>query len=165
MDLSVYIFIILFDVFIVYTIFAIYFYVLFKYYLHTIERNGIMYFFNKHMNFYNPVIKLTKEYSKTDVNDIINTLKNQVDNTPNIDESTDFKIGTIMIITSILTLFSIVIIYFWIYYKKIVEQITLSSIIFTFIINFVLLISFELMFLFLVYCNIDVINFQKVLNI
>ena len=165
MDLSVYIFIILFDVFIVYTIFAIYFYVLFKYYLHTVERNGIMHFFNKHMKFYNPVIKLTKEYSKTDVNDIINTLKNQVDNTPNIDEHTDFKIGTIIIISSILTLFSIVIIYFFIYYKKIIEQITLSSIIFTFIINFVLLISFELMFLFLVYCNIDVINFQKVLNI
>ena len=117
------------------------------------------------MNFYNPVIKLTKEYSKTDVNDIINTLKNQVDNTPNIDELTDFKIGTIIIISSILTLFSIVIIYFFIYYKKIIEQITLSSIIFTFIINFVLLISFELMFLFLVYCNIDVINFQQVLNI
>jgi hypothetical protein len=165
MDTSVYIFIILLDVFIVYTIFAIYFYVLFKYFLHTIEANSILNFLRIHLEFYKPIITLTKKYSKTNVNNNINEIKKRIDDTPNESEYTDFSIGTILILSSILGLLFIIIVYFVIFYKKILEQVKFSSILFTIIINIILLIGFELLFLYFVYCNIDVINIQKILKI
>jgi len=165
MDTEVYRFNILINIFIVYIIFSIYFYVLFRYYIHGIERTGIVYFFNKHIDFYKPVIKLSKEYSETDVNEVIQLLKEETDKTDSIDETGDFTVGTIALVTSISILFSIVVIYFYIHYKKISEQLTIMSIIYTFIINFILIIGGELAFLYLVYSNIDVINIQKILNI
>ena len=165
MDKPVYIFVILINVYIVYIIFSIYFYVIFRYFLHGIERNAIIHFFNKHVDFYKPVIKLTKEYSKTNVEEVIQSLQKEITNSKAIDESSDFTVGTIVLVTSISILSIIVIVYFYIYYKEITAQITLMSIISTFILNFILIIGGELTFLYIVYSNIDVINIQKILNI
>jgi len=167
MDTSVYIFIILLDVFIVFTIFAIYLYVLFRYYLHTIEVNGINHFFNKHLEIYKPIFRIIKQYTKKNIdNDNVFIKKIQ----KNINESEEkdtnnFSIGTIIILTTILGLFLILLIYFGIFYKKIIAQVSLISVLFTIFINLILIVGFELIFLYFVYCNIDVINIQHLLNI
>ena len=165
MDTSVYIFVIILDVFISFTIFAIYFYVLFKYFLHIIEENSIVKMFNTHLEFYKPLITLSKLYSKTNVN---NTIKNLQDNIANVNDTIahiDFSIGTYIIIGSILFLLLILIIYFAIYYKKIIQQVELNPILFTIFVNFIMIIGFELLFVFFVYGNIDICNIQKILNI
>ena len=165
MDTSVYIFVILLDVFIVFTIFAIYFYVLFRYFLHEIESNSIIMFFKTHIQFYKNVFTLVKQYSKTDVNDIKNSLQSNVNNTLNIHSETDFSIGTILILSTILGLFAITLVYFGLYYKKIIAQVSLFNIIFTIFINIILIIGFELLFLYFVYCNLDVVNIGEILNV
>jgi len=165
MDTSVYIFIILLDAFIVFTIFAIYFYVLFRYFLHEIESNSIISFFNIHIQFYKPVLTLFKQYSKTNGDDIKKSLQSNIDNTTNEHDDNSFSTGTIIILSTILGLFAIVLVCFILYYKKIIEQVSLNSIIFTIIINIIMIIGIELLFLFFVYCNLDVVNIAEFLNV
>ena len=165
MDTSVYIFVIILDVFIVFTIFAIYFYVLFRYFIHEIESNSIIMFFKKHIEFYKNVFTLVKQYSKTDINNIKNSLETNVNDTMNVHSETDFTIGTILILSTILGLFVITLVYFGFYYKKIIAQVSLFNIIITIFINIILIIGFELLFLYFVYCNLDVVNIGKILNV
>ena len=56
MDTSVLIFSCLLDIFIVYTIFSLYFYILIKYVIHDFENNTCAKFFGKHLKFYDKYI-------------------------------------------------------------------------------------------------------------
>ena len=164
MDTSIYMFMIFLDIFIVFFIFAIYIYVLFKYYLHSIEDNTIVKYFNIHLQFYKPIVKLIKEYSKNDKNTIINTLQNIIDNVIELPHSS-FITGTIIIICSILVFFLMLLIYFAIYYEKIIPHIRISNLIYTIIINIILIVGVELMFAVFVYGGLDIINIQQILNL
>jgi len=76
-----------------------------------------------------------------------------------------FSIGTIIILTTIIGLFLIVLIYFGLFYKKIIAQVSLINVLFTVFINLIFIIGFELLFVFFVYSNIDVVNIQHVLGL
>ena len=175
MDTSVYIFVILLDVFIVFTIFAIYLYVLFRYFLHIVEANGIIYFFNMHLQIYKPFLTILKNSKKQNINNtknenelsnkLSNKLQNDINNIEEEHDDNNFNIGTILILVTILGLFLIILIYFGLCYKKIIAQLSLMSIFYTIIINLIFIVGIELVFLFFVYCSIDVINIKHVLGL
>lgn len=167
MDTSVYIFSICLDIFIVFTVFSLYFYVLFRYYMHIFEETALVKFLVMHLEPYKPIIKLIKLSSKIKaepnlIPDLINkSIKNVIEH----ESETDYTIGNIMLITGIVGLFTIVAVLFYIYYDKIIEQISLTEVIFTVVINTVLIIGCELIFLFIVYGNSDFFNLAKLFNI
>ena len=167
MDTSVYIFLILVDVFISFTIFAIYFYVLFKYYIHKIEENGLAKFFRIHIEFYKPLFTIYKLYSDnlSNPNKIPNLINSEINKIEEMQDNTDFSIGTYLIVSMILGQFIILCILFYIYYDKIRLHISTLSIIYTILINGFLIISVELLFVFFVYCNIDLFNIAAIFNI
>ena len=165
MDTSVYIFMILLDVFISFTIFAIYFYVLFKYFMHLIEKNGIIKQLNIHLNFYKPILSLYKQYSKTNNDEIINLIQTQINNVNEQTTESDFSIATIAILSFILGLLFIVLVYFAIFYQTIIPEITLFSICITIITNLILIVGFELLFILYVYGNLELSTISYVLNI
>jgi len=167
MDLSVYIFDILIDVFIIFTIFAIYLFVLFRYFIHQFEIIGLTNFFKKHLSFYAPMIKLYKlsYYNIDNPNYIKNLLEKEIEEVKKQPDNTDYSIAIYSILVGILGLFFIIVIYFIIFHKKIMVQLPLYSIFFKIIINTILILLFELLFLFYVYGNTDLFNFMKFFNI
>jgi hypothetical protein len=167
MDLPVYIFDILLDVFIVVTIFAIYLYVLFRYYMHDFEITGLTYFFKKHLSFYTPIIKLYKlsEFHRENPNYIPNYVNDKIKNVKEKPDNTDYSIATGAILGFILGLLFICTIYFIIYRKQIIEQITLYEVLIKIVVNAMLILIFELLFVYYVYGNTDLINFMKIFNL
>jgi len=167
MDTSVYIFEIILDIFIVFTIFAIYFYVLCRYFLHTVEEEGLIKFFKIHVNFYKPVIKLMKlfEISNNTYDKTISKLNTTINNINEKHIPLHFTTPTYTLIGTISFLSLILIIYFLLFYKKIIEQIHIYDVIITIVVNLFMILVFELMFIFLVYCNIDLFNIAYVFNI
>ena len=165
MDTSVYIFMILLDIFISFTVFAIYFYVLLKYFMHIIEKNGIIKELIIHMNFYKPIVSLYKQYSKTHNEKVINLIQSEIDTLNEQTIESDFSIGTIAILSFILGLLFIVLVYFAIFYQTIIPEITLFSICITIITNLILIVGFELLFILYVYGNLELSTISYVLNI
>lgn len=167
MDTSVYIFLMLFDVFISFTIFAIYFYVLFKYYIHKIEENGLAHFFKIHIEFYKPLFTIYKLYSDnlSNPNKIPNLINSEINKIEEMQDNTDFSIGTYLIISMILGQFVILSILFYIFYDKILLHFGIMNVIYTLIINGFLIISVELLFVFFVYCNIDFFNIANIFDV
>lgn len=167
MDTSVYIFLMLFDVFISFTIFAIYFYVLFKYYMHKIEENGLSHFFKIHIEFFKPLFKLYKLYSDnvSNPNKIPNLISNEITKIEDMIDNTDFSIGTYLIVSMILGQFVILCILFYIFYDKILLHFGIMNVIYTLIINGFLILSIELLFVFFVYCNIDFFSIANIFDV
>ena len=165
METSVYIFMILLDVYIAFIIFAIYFYVLFKYYLHIFEENGIVNQVLTHLEFYKPIVTLIKEYSQLDKNIIPKLIKDTIDNTFNKPHTNTFSIGKVLIIGSTLSFLLILLIYFVICYEKIIEHIKIENLILTIFLNIILIVGFELMFIFFVYGSLDIVNIQALIGI
>lgn len=167
MDTSVWIFNILLDIFIVYTIFAIYFYVLVKFLIHSFEENGIVGFFKTHLQFYKPILSLLK-YSNNVIanpNAIPNEINKMIASSKTTYDSTDYFITDLIVPLSIVGLGLIVGIYFLFDKKKIMKQIKLEHVMFTIIMNLVLILGFECLFVFFVYGNTDLINIAKILRI
>ena len=167
MDLSVYIFNILLDVFIVVTIFAIYLYILFRYYMHDFEIIGLTYFFKKHLSFYTPIIKLYKlsQFNKKNPNYIPDLINNRIKDIKDKQDNTDYSIATYSILGFILGLLFICSVYFFIYRNQIIEQISLYEVLIKIIVNAILILVYELLFLFYVYGNTDLLNFMKFFKI
>lgn len=167
MDLSVYIFDLLLDVFIVFTIFAIYLYVLFRFFIHTFEEEGLMKFFRIHLEFYKPLLQTYKNsyYNKQNPNAISDYLQSKYDYASELHDSTDYSIANYAILGGTLSLFLIVVIYFLIFRNKIMAHISMIEVLSKIAINAVFILVFELMFLFFVYGNTDLFNLQAILNV
>ena len=167
MDNSVWFFNILLDIFIVYTIFTVYFYILIKFIIHSFEENGIVGFFKKHLQFYKPILSLVK-YSINVIekpDQIPNKIKKMIADSKTTYDSTNYFITDLIIPLSIIGMGLIVGIYFLFNKKKIMKQIKLEHIMFTIIMNTIFIIGFECLFIFFVYGNTDLINIAKILRI
>ena len=167
MDTSVYIFNMMLDIFIVYTIFTIYFYVLVRFFLHKVEELGIIGFFKTHMEFYKPVISLYKLSSENKKNPdyIPNLIKDKIASSKKEPYNPNYDIPTYIILGSILSFLVILIVYFLIFRKKIVAQLSMNMVLLIIATNIALIISFEILFLFFVYGHTDLFNIAKVLNV
>jgi hypothetical protein len=167
MDTSVWIFNILLDIFIVYTIFAIYFYILVKYFLHSFEENGIVALFKTHLEFYKPIIKLFKDstYNRADPNSISAEIIRELNNAKSEYSNTDYSTTDLLVSVSIAGMGLIVFVYFIINKRKILEQINLNHVLATIMLNIVFIIGFECLFIFFVYGNTDLINIAKILKL
>lgn len=169
MDVITYIFLICLEIFIVFTIFAIYFYILVKYFIHAFEEQGIILFFKKHLEFYEPLMKLYKlsSYNAANPNLIQDKIKIEIDKArangtayhPN------FNTATYILVASVVGMFVIIAIGFLIFHKRIMANITLNSLFMIIILNLVLIVGFELLFVFFVYGNTDLINFAAAFNL
>lgn len=167
MDLSVYIFSIILDIFIVVTIFAIYLYVLFRYFMHRFEEIGIIKFLKIHLTFYEPIIKLYKISSSNITNPTAfpNYIESHIKQVVEEHINTDYSIATYAILGFVLGLFFILIVYFIIFHKKIMVQLSLLEILVVILFNAGLILMFELLFLYFVYGNIDLFNIAKTFNV
>lgn len=167
MHTSVWIFNLLLDIFIVYTIFVIYFYVLVKYLLHSFEENGIVGFFKKHIEFYKPIISLFKNSIavKNDPNNIPNQINKLISESTAEYNHTDYFITDLIVPCSILFFGIITLIYFILNKKAIMEELHIEYILFTIFLNIIFIIGFECLFIFFVYGNTDLINIAKILRI
>ena len=164
MDTSVFIFSCLLDIFIVYTIFTLYFYILIKYIIHDFENNTCAKFFGKHLNFYDKYIKIYKiynNYKNINLEQKIQNLINETKDTPN---TINYKLTDVIIPISILSIGFITLLFFFIYKKQIMKQIQLRYIIFTIIVNICFIIGFECIFILFVYGNTDLINISNTIN-
>lgn len=164
MDTSVLIFSCLLDIFIVYTIFAIYFYILIKYIIHNFESNTCADFFAKHLKFYSKYIKIFKEFNNYKNINLEQNLHNLINNTKDVNNNVNYSLTDSIVSLSILGLGLITLIYFYIFKKKILQQVQLNHVIFTIIINFCFIIGFECMFVLFVYGNTDLINIGNTIN-
>ena len=79
--------------------------------------------------------------------------------------TTDYKLTDIIVSTTIISFALLLCIYFVFDRKNIMEHINLNNILFTIIINLVLIISFECMFIFFVYGNTNLINIGHILGL
>jgi hypothetical protein len=167
MDLYIYIFDLLLEVFITFTIFAIYLYVLFKFFIHSFEELGLVKFFKIHLQFYSPIIKLYKlsSYNTQNPSYLQDYLQQKIDNVVDTPDKTDYTIATYSILGGILGLFLIVCIYALIFHKKIMEQMSFIEVLIKIAVNAGLILMFELLFLFFVYGNTDLFNLSKALNL
>ena len=164
MDTSVLIFTCLLDIFIVYTIFSLYFYILIKYIIHEFENNTCAQFFSKHLKFYRKYIKIYKELNNyKNINEEEN-IKNLLANTKDIIPNINYRFTDIIVPISIGSLGLITLLFFYIYRKQIIQQVNLHHVLFTIIINLLLIIGFESMFILFVYGNIDLINIGNTIN-
>ena len=182
MEDSVYGFMILLDVFIAFTIFAIYFYVLFIFFLHTIEDNAIVEQVAKHLGFYKDIVTLIKGYSQintvlnpvlvkygkisnTDPNPIPNALHNYAESIIDKPHTNTYAKGKIIIISSILSFLLVILIYFVLFYEKIIPHIRISNLLFTIFLNIILIVGIELTFVFFVYGTLELTTLYHFLNI
>ena len=164
MDTSVLIFNCLLDIFIVYTIFSLYFYILIKYIIHDFENYTCSYFFGKHLKFYKKYIKIYKDFNNYKNINGEENIQNLINKTQNTTSTINYKITDVIIPISILLLGIITFIFFFINKDKIMKQVELRHIIFTIIINLFLIIAFECMFIFFVYGNTDLVNIGNTIN-
>ena len=164
MKTSFLIFTCLLDIFIVYTIFSLYFYVLIKYFIHDLENNTCANYFAKHLKFYNKYIKMYKQYNIYKNIDEETKLQNLINETPNIDNTINYTLTDIIIPISIILLGLITFIYFYINKKELMNTLHLNHIIFTIIINVLFILSFECIFIFFVYGTTDLINIGNTIN-
>ena len=164
---SVYIFDILLDVFIIFTIFAIYLYVLFRFFIHSFEEMGLTNFFKIHLGFYQPMIKLFKlsSYNRNNPTALQQTLNDKIESISAIKDTTDYSIATYSILGFILGQFVILCIYFMIFRKNILAQLNFATVIAKIFINAVFILLFELLFLFFVYGNSDLFSLVNLLDL
>jgi hypothetical protein len=182
MEDSVYGFMILLDVFIAFAIFSIYFYVLFVFFLHTIEDNAIVEQVGKHLGFYKDIISLIKGYSqintvlnpllvkygkisKDDPNPIPNAINNYAESVVEKPYTNKYATGKIIIIFSIISFFLVILIYFVLFYEKIIPHIKIANLLFTIVLNIILIVGIELAFVFLVYGSLELTTLYRFLNI
>lgn len=169
MDTSVYIFMIILEIFIVFTVFALYFYILVRYFIHEIEATGIVGFFKKHLEFYTPLIKLYKlsAFNAKNPNFIQNKIQPQIDyaKATGTHYNPNWNTATYILLASVLGLFFIVCVYFLIFHRAIKSQISMDSVIAIVILNIIFIVSFELLFVFFVYGNTDLVNFSAVMGL
>ena len=161
MDTSVVIFTCLLDIFIVYTIFSMYFYILVKYILHNFEANTCASMFDKHLKFYDTYIEI---YKKLNHKNVIQSLQNLINKINNIPDTINYRLTDIIVPISILVLGLITLIYFFIYKEKITKQIELRHVIFTIFINIFFIIGCECLFIIFVYGNSNVLNIGTIIN-
>ena len=135
--------------------------------MHRFEEIGLAKFFKIHLEFYAPLIKLYKlsAFGRNNPNYIPDKIKQLKDEIKKKPDNTDFSIATYSLIGSILGLFLIICIYFYIFRYKIMEHMGKNEILFKIVINLILILLFELLFLFFVYGNTDLFNFQPIFNI
>jgi hypothetical protein len=164
MDTSVLIFTYLLDIFIVYTIFTIYFYVLIKYFINDFENNTCANYFAKHLKFYDNYIKIYKKINNYKQINFEEKLENLINNTPDNISNINYSLTNIIISSSILGLGILTLLYFYIYKKQIIQQVKLSHVLFTIIINILFIIGFECLFIIFVYGNTDLINIANTIN-
>ena len=164
MDTSVLIFSCLLDIFIVYTIFSLYFYILIKYVIHDFENNTCAKFFGKHLKLYDTYIKIYKEYNNYKHINEEQNLKELINKTQVLPNNINYNLTDFIIPISILGLGFITLIYYFIYKQQIIKQLQLRYVIFTIIINFCFIIGFECMFIIFVYGNTDLINIGNTIN-
>ena len=167
MNKSAFIFNISLDVFIVFTIFSIYFYILIKFFLHHFEEYTITYFFKNNLKYYDYIISSYKKskYYKLYPNFIPNAINKKIKKTNEKPITTDYKLTDIIVSTTIISFGLLLSIYFLFDRKNIMEHINLNNILFTIIINLVLIVSFECMFIFFVYGNTNLINIGHILGL
>jgi len=161
MDTSVVIFTCLLDIFIVYTIFATYFYILIKYIIHDFEANTCASMFDKHLQFYDIYIEI---YKKLNHKNVIQSLQNLINTINNIPDTINYSLTNLIVPISILGLGLITLIYFFIYKEKIMKQVQLSHVIFTIFINMFFIITCECLFIIFVYGNANVLNIGTIIN-
>ena len=161
MDTSVVIFTCLLDLFIVYTIFATYFYILIKYIIHDFEANTCASMFDKHLQFYDIYIKI---YKKLNHKNVMQSLQNLITTINNIPDTVNYTLTNMIVPISILVLGLITLIYFFIYKEKIIKQVELRHVIFTIFINLFFIISCECLFIIFVYGNANVLNIGNIIN-
>jgi len=154
----------LLDVFIVYTIFSLYFYILIKYIIHNFENNTCSNFFAKHLKFYNKYIKLYKEYNNNKKINGEQKIQNIINETKDVPDNINYTLTDIIIPFSIIFLGIITFIYFYIYKEELMNTIKLNNVIFTIIINLFFIIGFEILFIMFVYGNTDLINIGNTIN-
>lgn len=166
MSKIVYVFDLLLDVFIVFTIFAIYLYMLFRYSIHTFEENGLAKFFKIHLEFYKPLFRLYKETSAyaQNPNEIPEYIEQKIDEVELHNDQTDYTIANYAIIGGILGLFLIVVVYFIIFRKLIMEHIKIRDVLIKIFVNAGFILMYELLFLYFVYGNTDLIVLYAILN-
>jgi hypothetical protein len=163
---SVYIFQIGLDIYISFIIFALYIYILFRYYIHSFETIGLLKFFNIHLQFYKPLLKLYKvsDYNLKNPNSFNNYINEQLNDVNEKFIPIDYTIANWTLISFTCGLFLLLLIYFIIFREPILKVFKWTRILTTFIINAILILAFELLFLFYVYGNIDLFNIGKLLN-
>jgi len=164
MNIYVIIFNCLLDIFIVYTIFTVYFYILIKYFIHDFESNTCASFFGKHLKFYEKYIKIYKAYNNYKNINEEQKIQNLIDNTEDVLININYKLTDTIVPISILILGLITLIFYYIYKKKLKKKIHLSKIIFIIIINLICIIGFECIFIFFIYGNTDLINIGNTIN-
>lgn len=167
MNKSAFIFNILLDVFIVFTIFSIYFYILIKFFLHHFEEYTIVYFFKHNLKYYDYIISSYKNsmYYKLNPKFIPNAINNKIKQINEKPITTDYKLTDLIVSTTIIGFGLLLGIYFLFDRKNIIENIKVNNIVFTIIINLVLIISFECMFIFFVYGNTNLINIGHIIGL
>ena len=167
MNKSAFIFNILLDVFIVFTIFSIYFYILIKFFIHQFEENTIIHFFKNNLKYYDYIISFYKKskYYKLNPNFIPNAINKKIKQINEKPITTDYKLTDIIVSTTIISFSLLLGIYFLFNRKNIMEHINLNNILFTIIINFILIIIFECMFIFFVYGNTNLINIGHIIGL
>jgi uncharacterized protein YacL len=135
--------------------------------MHDFETIGLTYFFKKHLSFYTPIIKLYKlsQFNKENPNYITDLVNNKIKQIKDSQDNTNYSIATYSILGFILGLLFICIVYFLIFRHKIIEQISLFEVLIKIIVNIILILVFELLFLYYVYGNTDLFNFMKFFNI
>jgi hypothetical protein len=164
MDTTVLIFSCLLDIFIVYTIFSLYFYILIKYIINNFENSTCANFFSKHLEIYSKYIKIYKEINNYKKVNEEQNIQNLINNTEDTTSDISYKITDIIIPISILGLGLITLLFFYIYRKQIIQQVELRHVIFTIIINLLFIIIFECIFIIFVYGNTDLINIGNTIN-
>ena len=164
MDTSVLIFSCLLDIFIVYTIFTLYFYILIKYIIHDFENNTCANFFAKHLKFYDKYIKIYKIYNNYKHINLEQKLENLINETKDTPDNINYNLTDVIIPISILGLGFLTLLYFFINKTKIMKQLKLRYVIFTIIINLCFIIGFECIFILFVYGNTDLINIGNTIN-
>jgi hypothetical protein len=164
MDTSVLIFSCVLDIFIVYTIFALYFYILIKYIINDFENNTCANFFAKHLKIYKKYIKIYKEINNYKKVNEEQNIQNLIDTTQDTTSNISYHFTDIIVPVSILGLGLITLLLFFIYRKQIIQQVNLRHVLFTIGINLLLIIGFESMFILFIYGNTDLINIGDTIN-
>ena len=148
-------------------IFALYFYILVKYYLHDFERTGTVGFLRTHLEFYSEQLRLLKLFLLTTRNNnrFISDIQSIIDDTTVQTSQITYKTTDILVGMSIGILCFAVIMCFALFKDTISKRVSILSVVLTILINACVILGFEFLFLFHVYGNTDLINIAKFLGL
>jgi hypothetical protein len=135
--------------------------------MHRFEEIGLAKFFKIHLEFYAPLIKIYKlsTFGRENPNYIPDKIKELKENITKKTDNTDYSIATYSLIGGVVGIFLILSIYFITFKNQIMAQLGIKEVLFKVFINASLILLFELLFLYFVYGNTDLFNFQKIFGI